>query len=56
MRDGGATDIAILKYGANFLEFDQVQETYACLDKEIGICPFNSKLSYIFQSKFRIEL
>ena len=40
---GGATDIAILKYGATYLEIDEVQENYYCLDKEIGVCPFNSK-------------
>ena len=40
---GGATDIAILKYGASYLELDEVEKNYQVLDNEIGVCPFNSR-------------
>jgi sodium/potassium-transporting ATPase subunit alpha len=40
---GGATDIAILKYGASYLELDEVEQNYEVLDNEIGVCPFNSR-------------
>ena len=40
---GGATDVAILRYGANYIEVDLVEEDYHVMDKEIGVVPFNSK-------------
>jgi sodium/potassium-transporting ATPase subunit alpha len=40
---GGATDVAILKYGANYLEIDEVEENYETLDKQVGFIPFNSR-------------
>ena len=40
---GGATDIAILKYGASYLELEDVERNYQVLDSEIGVCPFNSR-------------
>jgi len=43
LASGGATDIAILRYGANYVEVKEVEENYRVLDKEIGVCPFNSK-------------
>lgn len=43
LASGGATDIAILRYGANYMEVSEVETNYKCLDKEIGACPFNSK-------------
>ena len=39
---GGATDIAILKFGASYLEQEDVERNYRVLDAEIGFCPFNS--------------
>ena len=55
---GGATDIAIFKYGANFLEVDEVERNYEVLDKEIGIIPFNSKnkwMARVFRSSIKRE-
>lgn len=40
---GGATDVAILRYGANYLEMDEVYENYEVLDKLVGVLPFNSR-------------
>ena len=40
---GGATDVAILKYGANYMEIDDVEANYEVLDKQVGFIPFNSR-------------
>ena len=40
---GGATDVAILRYGANYREVAEVEADYEVLDKQVGIVPFNSK-------------
>jgi sodium/potassium-transporting ATPase subunit alpha len=55
---GGATDAAILKYGASYMEKENVERDYQVLDKEIGIIPFNSKnkwMARVFKSKIRHE-
>ena len=52
--NGGATDVAILRYGATYLDLEQVESDYEVLDKQVGVVPFNSKnkwMARVFKSR-----